>query len=422
LVGSFHDADTSAFRPGVPRPGFEDLRRAVEAGKVEAVVVWKLDRAFRRLPEAVEFLSLCREHSVAFVSQQEGIDTSLPWGSVLFSLFASLGEIESQTRSDRIKAWHLQRAEAGKPVGGGSRPFGFASDRIAHVPEEADRIREATRSLLDGGNLTRIAREWNDTGVLTTRGREWTKTSVRRMLLSPRIAGLRQHGDETFPAVWEPIISQEEHVRLRARFGLPGRAFGRRYLLTGGLARCGVCGGPLIARPKADGRRCYVCAARGCGKIRVLAVPVEEYVAGRVDAYYIEHPSTGPEPEEPALRSQLDADERALEELALARFVALPPNRITDAEFRAAREPLLERIEHLQARLETARASWGSFYASLADLPPAPWEMPPGTDPDPTDFDRWRRWLAGVVESVTVSPAVRGRTRFDARRVKIVWL
>jgi site-specific DNA recombinase len=412
----FHDADTSAFRPGVPRPGFEDLRRAVEAEKVEAIVVWKLDRAFRRLPEAVEFLGLCRDRGVAFLSQQEGIDTSSPWGSVLFSLFASLGEIESQTRSDRIKAWQEQRARAGKPVGGGSRPFGFERDGITHVPAETDQIRQAARDLLDDGNLTRVSRAWNDSGILTTTGKEWTKTTVRRMLLSPRIAGLRQLGAETFPAMWEPIITEQDHLRLRARYGSPGKAVGRRYLLTGGIARCGVCTGPLIARPKADGRRCYVCDSRGCGKIRVLAAPVEELGGRGVDNYYAEHPRESPEPKEPALRAQLEADERALEELARDRYVT---RSISDAEFRAAREGLVARIEDEQAQLAKARASWSSFYTSLADLPPAPWELPPGTDPDPNEFEGWRRWITDIVDCVTVKPAVRGRTMFDPSRVII---
>src|SRR6266545_950146 len=131
LVEAFHDADTSAFRD-VARPGFESLRRMVEEGAIGAVVVWKLDRAFRRLREAVEFLDLCQDRGVVFVSQQEGIDTSTPWGPLMFSLFASIAQMESQTRSDRTRAWHLQRAEAGMPAGGGSRPYGFNDDRVTH--------------------------------------------------------------------------------------------------------------------------------------------------------------------------------------------------------------------------------------------------------------------------------------------------
>jgi hypothetical protein len=52
--------------------------------------VWKLDRAFRRLKEGVEFLDLCQQKGVAFVSVTEGIDTSTAFGPLLFALFAAL--------------------------------------------------------------------------------------------------------------------------------------------------------------------------------------------------------------------------------------------------------------------------------------------------------------------------------------------
>ena len=58
------------------------------------------------------------------------------------------------------------------------------------------------------------------------------------------------------------------------------------YLLPGGIAVCGLCGNPLIARPRAEKGRCIVCASgvphHGCGKIRTLAEPVEDLVSEAV--------------------------------------------------------------------------------------------------------------------------------------------
>lgn len=419
----FHDADTSAFREGVPRPGFDGLRAAVDAGEVGAVVVWKIDRAFRRLPEAVEFLKIVQDRGAVFVSQQEGIDTSTPWGPVLFSLFASIAQMESQTRRDRITAWHDQRAKDGKPAGGGTRPFGFDADGVAQRPHEVALIAEAARALLDSGTLSAVAAVWNRRGVLTPAGNPWSKSSVRRLMLSPRIAGLREHGEERYPAVWEPIISEDDHLRLRARWSSTREPSGRRYLLTGGVARCGVCGGKLIARPKADGRRCYVCANRGCGKIRVLAVPVEEFVASHVNTHR-EHRALGGDAEPvrndiAAIRRQLAADEGSLEELARARFVT---RSITEAEFRAARDELVHRIADAQEAVARAERpmhaeTWEDLYGHWSP----PWETPPGVDPDPDEFEAWRRWIVEFVESVTIRPAVKGRNFFDPSRIAITW-
>jgi site-specific DNA recombinase len=420
LVEVYREPDVSAFRD-VPRPEFERMRRAVADGDVGVVVAWKLDRAFRRLKEAVDFLEDCREHSVAFVSATEGIDTTTPYGGVLFALFSALAQIESQTKSDRIARWHQQRAERGLPTGGGTRAYGFEPDGVKHRAAEARLIRDAIRSLLNGGTLTGIARNWNDRGILTPTGKRWSKTSLRRIVLSPRIAGLRQHRDETFPAAWKPIITEDEHLRLRARYGSPGRPAGRRYVLAG-VAFCGLCGTRLIARPKADGRRCYVCASDqgGCGKIRQLAAPLEEFVAGRVDDHYTTARVLSDEPDEPidaeSLRRQIEADERALEDLARDRYVT---RSIGDAEFRAVREPLVNRIADAQEHLaRLAEPRWSDLLRSDG---PAPWEVPPGTDPDPDDFAYWRRWIGDAVDRVEIGPAVRGRNFFDKDRVQVVW-
>jgi DNA invertase Pin-like site-specific DNA recombinase len=405
VVGRYQDADISAYRD-VPRPGFEELRQLVEHGPLDAVVAWKLDRAFRRIAEAVEFLTLCRQRGVTFVSQQEGIDTSTPWGPVLFSLFASLAEMESRTRSDRITAWHEQRARAGKPAGGGSRPFGFEDDRVTHRPDEVGAIWVAAQRILAGSSLRSEARR---VGLTTT--------GLKRVLTAPRTAGLRQHGSKTYPAAWEPILEEQTWLQLRQVLDRPGHEAGRRYLLTGGLARCGLCGSAIVARPKAGGRRCYTCAkdAGGCGHIRVLAEPLEAYVAEQTAEREAELPDDPPQvSSDEELRSALQADERALEELARDRYVR---RSITDAEFRAAREDLVGRIADAQERLSRPRL--GVDFSRLTT--PMPWILPPGVDPDREDLDGWRRWITSHVERVSVGPAVRGRNRFDHSRVTIIW-
>lgn len=420
----FQDADISAYT-GAPRPGFDDLRRAVEAGEVDVVAVWKLDRAFRSSSDAHEFLKLCRERRAHFVSASEGIDTSTPYGEVLFSIVAAMAQLESRTRSDRITAWHQQRAERGLPGGGGSRPFGFRADRVAHDPQEAREIRRAARRLLAGkATLTGIARDWNDRGVLTPTGGPWRKSTVRRLLTSARVAGLRSHnGGETYPASWKPIVTEDQRLSLLTLLdGRPGPGnSGRRYLLTGGLATCGLCGSNLIARPRGDGRRCYVCATDngGCGKIRVLAEPFEEYVAEQVDAIYavsepVDEPGRPNGVEE--TRRQLAADEAALDDLARDRYVH---RSITPDEFRAAREPLIERIAAFQAELTRENRPQRTFLRNLDDLPPAPWETPPGEDPE--GIDEWREWVAEVLKQVVVKPAVRGRNFFTPERVDMEW-
>jgi hypothetical protein len=119
------------------------------------------------------------------------------------------------------------------------------------------------------------------------------------------------------------------------------------------------------------------------------------------------------------LRRELDADERSLETLARDHYVT---RSITEREFRAARGALVDRIADAQARIAAAGTSRG-FLQMLEDAEniTPPWEVPPGTDPDPEELDEWKRWIAEVVERVTVGSAVRGRNKFDPERVTVVW-
>src|SRR5207247_939655 len=93
-------------------------------------------------------------------------------------------------------------------------------------------------------------------------------------------------------AIWPGIITREDHEALVAVLTAPerdrrgGEPSRRKYLLTGGVARCGLCGAELVARPNGAGKRCYVCTPDhgGCGKIRQLAETFEEFIAEAVIA------------------------------------------------------------------------------------------------------------------------------------------
>ena len=156
----------------------------------------------------------------------------------------------------------------------------------------ADLVVRVPRFAVPGETIRGVAADWNRRGIATVTSRAWTPHVLRRLLTSPRIAGLREHrGRATGPAVWPAIVDDTTHERLRALLLDPSRrvnANPRRYLLTGILV-CGLCGARLVARPRGDKARCYVCASgpgfHGCGKIRALAETLEQYVAGLVCGY-----------------------------------------------------------------------------------------------------------------------------------------
>ena len=202
------DADLSAYTATVTRPGFEAVLAAVEGGEADVVLSWKLDRLLRRPRDFERLWQLCEGAGAHIATITDGIDTSQPMAGLLVPrIMSTFAEMEGANLSIRERRKHEETAKAGKRSGGGHRPFGLTRDWSETVPVEADAIRAAVDSLLDGGTMYRLAADWNGRGLTTPTGGEWNSQKVRSMLRSPRLAGLREHrgeivGKAVWPATW----------------------------------------------------------------------------------------------------------------------------------------------------------------------------------------------------------------------------
>jgi hypothetical protein len=189
---------------------------------------------------------------------------------------------ESDNSSWRIRRKHEELAQAGRPSGGGTRPFGYEVDRLTTRPAEAATIRDCAGRALAGDSLRSICVDLKRSGVPTVTGAEWKPQTLKRILTSARISGQREHqGEIVAKAQWPEIITPAETQRLRAKLNDPERRTNRsarRYLLAS-LLRCQHCGNRLYSRPRDDGARRYVCASgpgfEGCGKLTIMAEPLE---------------------------------------------------------------------------------------------------------------------------------------------------
>jgi hypothetical protein len=395
----------------------------IRPGRIDAVLIYHADRLHRQPRELEEYIDVCAPRSVPTHSCVSGpVDLANPDGRFLARILGSVAVLESDNRSRRIKRKHLEMAQAGRPIRSGTRPFGYAADFVTLDHAEAEAIRAAVRRVLALDSLRGIATDWNAAGITTTVGKPWSIQTLRRMLLSGRIAGLRElRGEVVATATWPAIISQEDHDRLVALLTSPIRRTNRtvrRYLLTG-LLRCGVCGSPLGARPRTDGTRRYVClkgpARPGCGKVAILADPTEALIAlavlERLDTPALAAALAGATvPDESGQRADLARDREQLEELARA----YGERQITFAEYLAARKPIEARIEAAQRSIArvtqteaiTRHVGQGSaLREAWQDLP----------------LDRQRAIVDAVLDRAIIRPAVRGRARFDPDRIEPVW-
>lgn len=317
LVEIVEDVDVSATSKRLhERPGIVEIRRRIAEGEADAVLVWRLDR----LARSVGDISILLDEGLAIVSATESFDTTSPMGRAMVEIAQVFAAMEARTLGARVAASRGYLPTVGR-YSGGPPPYGYrpapnpdGPGRILEPdPAEAPIVRRIVDEILAGVPASRVARGLNADGVPTRNrasGRnpesEWRVTTVRQLVTGDALLGRVFSGgelvrdDRGIPvAPFEPLVTPEEHARLRATFRphddpeigariSAGRKRASRML--SGVALCGACGRPLTARhPRKDPERnppTYSCMARTRGQtcpkpVGVAALALETEIERR---------------------------------------------------------------------------------------------------------------------------------------------
>ncbi|MBA3290875.1 MAG: recombinase family protein, partial [Actinobacteria bacterium] len=264
IAGVYEDNDRSASN-GKRRPEYERLLADLEAKRVDAVVVWDLDRLTRRPIELEHFMDLADRRKVALASVGGDVDLATDNGRMFARIKGAVSRAEIERKSARQTRANLQRAESGAPPAGGRRCFGYSPNGSEVIDAEAAEIRKAVDALLAGASIHGIARDLNERAVRTSTGATWRNTEVRAMLRNPRYAALRVYQGEIIgKGSWPPIIDEDTHYAVVAVLSQPERHKAgppRRYLLSG-LALCGVCEARIYGVTEKHKGPLYRCESR----------------------------------------------------------------------------------------------------------------------------------------------------------------
>jgi DNA invertase Pin-like site-specific DNA recombinase len=427
IVAVHADNDLSAYS-GKPRPGYRALLADLRAGVADAVLCWHTDRLHRSPAELEEYIGVCEPRGVPTMTVKAGpIDLATPAGRMVARQLGAVGRYEVEHMIERQQRARLQAATAGR-WGGGRRPFGYEADGVTVIKAEVDALRWAAAQVLAGVSLNAIVATLNDRGIRTATGKAWRPTELRRVLVRPRNAGLMVHrGQVVGAAGWPAVLDEDTWRGVVAVLSDSGRrtntTVARRWLLSG-LARCGVCGGPVKSFSAGSGatrkrppRPVYTCRT---GK-HVIRDAAE--VDAFVEAVILERLSR------PDARELLVADRRAdtaalhLRDAALAeRLVELGrlygDGTIDAPQLQAATAAIRTQREQITAQL--AAASRGSVLAGVADAPD------PAKAWAGLDLSR-KRAIIDTLVTVTILPARKGRrpgwkageSYFDPRTVLV---
>ncbi|TFC30235.1 recombinase family protein [Cryobacterium sp. TMT2-18-3] len=424
IAEEYVDNDISAYR-GQARPEYARMLTDIAEGRRDAVIAYHQDRLTRRPMEWEQFVDLCDK---AGVEQLATVTSDINFGNdngmLIARITAAVAANESARKSARINRKIQQNVELGKPNGGAQRPFGYDEDKLTVRESEAEIVRAVVDRFLAGESVRSLASWMNEQEIPTTAGgTNWRTSTLRGILRSGRIAGLRDHhGEAAGPAAWPALVSEAKHHQILAMFATrmnSGRRAPRRYLLSG-LLRCGKCGSPLYSAAREDRRR-YVCLSgpdhRGCGRLTVVAQPVEELISTAV-LMRLDTPVMGD-----TLSGRAAADERQsalLAELQTAQskmtelMEMWAAGEISRPELRAARTPLEARVENAQRQLDQITGTH-----ALDGLVGHGEELAAGWDA--LNLDRQVAIVRAVLDYATILPGVLGARTVDPSRVVPSW-
>src|SRR3954451_2436961 len=167
------DDDISAWS-GKLRPEFERMVDDLRSRRIGAVLVWHLDRLTRHPRELEAFMDLCEELQVELGCVTGDVDLGSHIGRLTARMLGGLARYESDHKSERIRRKHEELALSGKVSGGGSRPYGYETDKRRLRPAEAAIVQECARRFRAGESLRSIAGDLNARAVPSASGGKWS--------------------------------------------------------------------------------------------------------------------------------------------------------------------------------------------------------------------------------------------------------
>jgi DNA invertase Pin-like site-specific DNA recombinase len=241
--------DDPAYSGGdMNRPALQKLLQDTEAGQIDVVVVYKIDRLTRSLADFAKLVELFDAKSVSFVAVTQQFNTTTSMGRLTLNVLLSFAQFERELASERVRDKVAASRKKGKWTGGGV-PLGYeAKDkRLVVNPVEAQVVRTIFARYLALKSLQTLINELNDKGIVTKRrpvgngitgGIPFTYGPLAYLLKNRTYLGEMGHHGHWFPGEHEPIIArgifeEVQHLLRTNSAGRRGRHQTSDALLTG---------------------------------------------------------------------------------------------------------------------------------------------------------------------------------------------
>ncbi len=202
------------------RPALIELLDEIKAGRVDVVVVYKIDRLTRSLMDFAKIVEVFDGHEVSFVSVTQQFNTTTSMGRLTLNVQLSFAQFEREVTAERIRDKIAASKKKGMWMGGPS-PLGYdAVDKQLVVNGiEAETVRQLYQLYLETGSVRRLKERADELGITTklrsqrngrTRGGKlFSRGNLYQLLSNPIYIGQVVHHGETFDGKQDAIIDPE---------------------------------------------------------------------------------------------------------------------------------------------------------------------------------------------------------------------
>lgn len=237
------------------RPALQDMIMDIKAGKIDKVLVYKLDRLSRSQKDTLELIEdVFLANNCDFESMTEKFDTSTSFGRAMVGILAVFAQLEREQIRERMSMGMEARIKEGKWKGGAYAPFGYdyesALDKLVINEHESTIVKHIFEAFTEGTNLYQISNEMIEKGHCLKNGSVDIR-NIKYILRNKTYCGYLKSKDQWYKGLHDPIIdeptfdkAQEVLEETKRRFEESGIRIKSTAIAShlGGLIYCSQCG------------------------------------------------------------------------------------------------------------------------------------------------------------------------------------
>lgn len=210
IATAYDDGGTSGGT--MQRPALQRLLAEIQAGKIDVVVVYKVDRLTRSLADFAKMVEVFDAHGVSFVAVTQQFNTTSSMGRLTLNVLLSFVQFEREVTGVRIR----DKIAASKKKGmwmGGTVPLGYRVEdrKLLPIQDEAERVRDIYRRYLDSSGVRELASVLRRDGLQpkARKGRpaaHFSRGALYALLSNPIYVGRIRHKKIHHPGQHEGIV------------------------------------------------------------------------------------------------------------------------------------------------------------------------------------------------------------------------